>query len=166
MASTTKVLLVLAAIAVAGSLLLVGGAWYWWDQNGTAMLDAGKTAMEDGQKDGASLTETSCTSTALDRHKADANRSFGSALRNSVWLSGCLNTSKPQEQFCAGAPSSSEILASALWATQMCSKNGIDDPTCPNLMQSVSKYCASPQREEKFRGGAPPATERGVRPIA
>ena len=33
-----------------------------------------------------------------------------------------------------------------MWATQMCDKSGIDDPTCPNLMQSVNKYCASTAR--------------------
>ena len=166
MASPTKVLLTLAAIIVAGLLLLVGGAWFWWDQNGSDLLDAGKTAMEEGQRSGSELTETSCMSTAIDRHKADTNRSFGSALRNSLWLSGCLNASRPQEQFCVGVPASDEILTMAMWSTQMCAKNGIDDPTCPNLMQSVSNYCASPQREEKLRGGAPPARERGVRPIA
>ncbi len=166
MASPTKVLLIIAAIAVAGLLLLVGGAWYWWDRNGTELLDAGKTAIEDGQKSGANLTETSCMSAAIERHKADTNRSFGSALRNNLWLSGCLNASKPQDQFCVGVPSSDEILASAMWSTQMCAKSGIDDSICPNLMQSVSKYCASPQREQKLRGGAPPARERDVRPIA
>ena len=166
MASPTKVLLILAAIAVAGLLLLVGGAWFWWDRNGTELLDAGKTAIEEGQRMGSELTESSCMSTAIDRHKADTNPSFGSALRNNLWLSGCLNASRPQEQFCVDVPPSDEILASAMWSTQMCARSGIDDPTCPNLMQSVSKYCASPQREEKLRNGILPAHERGVRPIA
>ena len=166
MGSPTKVLLILAAIAVAGVLLLIGGAWYWWDHNGTDMLDAGKTAIEDGQKSGADLTESSCVSVSIERHKADTNRSFGSALRNNHWLSGCLNSSKPQEQFCLSVPSQSEILASAMWSTKMCTQSGVDDPTCPNLMQSVSKYCSSPQREEKLRNGVTPARERSTRPIA
>jgi hypothetical protein len=166
MSSLSKVFLTLAAIAVVGVLLVGGGAWFWWNHNGADMLEAGKVAIQEGQRSGTELTESSCVSTSMDRHKAGANSSFSSALRNNLWLTGCLNASKPQEQFCAGVPRQDEILTMAMWSAQKCAQSGIEDSTCPNLLQSIAKYCASPQRAEKLKENIPPARQRGTAPIA
>ena len=69
-----KLIAILAVIAVAGVLLIGGGAWYWWSNYGTEFLDSGKTAMLDGQASGRTLDEAGCMLRAIERHKADWNR--------------------------------------------------------------------------------------------
>jgi hypothetical protein len=155
MTSLSKVFLTLAAIAVASLVLIGGGAWYWWDQNSADLLDAGKAAISEGQKSGSDLDEEDCVASALDRHKADGNRSFGSALRNNLWLSGCLNASRPQERFCTSVPVQSEAIAVALWSAQLCAQHDLSDSYCPNLLQGVAKYCSSSQRADKLNRSVP-----------
>ncbi|MCY7386484.1 MAG: hypothetical protein LH481_00195, partial [Burkholderiales bacterium] len=97
MTRSAKVLLTLVVLAVVGSLLIGGGAWYLWKQHSGEFFDAGKAAVAEGKKSGAGQKEGGCLAEALARHKAGANGSFGTAVRNNVWFGSCLSASTPQE---------------------------------------------------------------------
>ena len=150
-----KLFAILAAIALAGVLLIGGGAWYWWTHYGTEFLDSGKMAMLDGQASGRALDEAGCMLRAIERHKADWNRTMASAVRNKLWLAGCLETSRVQEKFCDDVPPSDNAVAAALWAASACANQGLSDSYCGNLVSNAVKYCSSPQRGEKLRPGTP-----------
>jgi hypothetical protein len=151
-----KLFAILAAIAVAGALLVGGGAWYWWAHYGTEFLDSGKTAMLDGQASGRTLDEAGCMLRAIERHKADWNRTMASAVRNNLWLAGCLESSRVQEKFCEDVPSSDNPVAAAVWAASACANQGLSDSYCGNLLSNAVKYCSSPRREKKLKPGALP----------
>ena len=150
-----KLFVILAAIALAGALLIGGGAWFWWTRYGTEFLDSGKTAMLEGEVSGRALDEGGCMTQAIERHKADWNRGMASAVRNNIWLSGCLSTSRAQEKFCDDVPSYDNIVAASLWAASTCASLGLSDSYCGNLVSNAVKYCSSPARGEKLRRGAP-----------
>ena len=152
-----KLFAMLLAVAVGGALLVGGGAWYWWSHYGTEFLDAGKTAMLEGEASGRTLDESGCMVRAIERHKADWNRTMASAVRNNLWLSGCLNTSRVQEKFCDNVPSHDNVVAAGLWAASACANNDLSDSYCGNLLSNAVKYCSSSRRAEKLQPGAVPA---------
>ena len=148
-----RLIAILAVIAVAGILLIGGGAWYWWTYHGAEFLDSGKTAMLEGEAAGRVLDEGGCMTRAIERHKADWNRSMVSAVRNNLWLSGCLNASRLQEKFCDEIPSYDNVVAAALWGATTCANLGLADSYCGNLVSNAVKYCSSPARSKKFKPG-------------
>jgi hypothetical protein len=149
-----KLFLMLGLIAVVGLLALGGGAWYWWKHHSAEFLEAGTAAIEDGRKSGASLQESGCVAQVVARHKSGPGMT--STIRNSVWLSGCLDTSSPQADFCDGVPSPENPVAVGVWAAGACIQHGLGDPYCSNLFQNVATYCASSARTGKMRDGPPP----------
>jgi hypothetical protein len=150
-----KLFLILAGIAVAGVLLIGAGAWYWWDRHSGELIEAAKVAVADGQKSGRRLEEAACVVLALERHKADWNRSMASTVRNGLWLNGCLDTASPQQRFCEGVPPADSPVAIGVWAGSSCVQHGYSDPYCQTLFQNISKYCSSPKRAEKLRNISP-----------
>ena len=146
-----NLVLTLISIAVVGVMLIGGVAWYWWHQNSAKLLDGAKAAVSEGYKSGGNLDEGGCVVSALERHKADWNRSMFSGIRNGLWLTGCLNASKPEEKFCVGVPPQSEVFAVGAWSGIACAQHGLSDPYCPTLFQNISKYCSSSQRVEKLK---------------
>jgi len=151
MSKTVKLILTISTIVLAVLLCIGGGAWYWWQKNSAELIESGKAAMSEGRLIGTNVDESGCVSRAFDNHKADWNRSFSSSIKNSLWLSGCLEASKVQEKFCVDVPSQNEIVAVGVWSGVTCSQNGMSDSYCPNLLQNVAKYCSSGQRSEKIR---------------
>ena len=151
-----KLFAILAAIALAGALLIGGGAWFWWTHYGTEFLDSGKAALLEGEARGRVLDEGGCMTRGIERHKADWNRSMASAVRNNIWLSGCLNTSRVQEKFCDEVPSYDNVVAASLWAASTCASLGLSDSYCGNLVSNAVKYCSSSKRTEKLNRGTFP----------
>lgn len=154
MSSGGKLLLILGLMAVGGVLLIGGGAWYWWQHHGMDFLESGKAVIEDGRKSGEKLQEGGCVALAVDRHKAGPG--MAATIRNSVWLTGCLDTSGPQADFCDGVPSPENPIAVGLWTAGACLQHGLSDSYCSSLFQNVPKYCSSPARAEKMKAGPPP----------
>src|SRR5512147_853425 len=97
-----KLIAILLAIAVAGTALIGAGVWYWWSHYSAEFIESGKSAISEGEASGRSLDEGGCMTRAIERHKADWNRNVASAVRNNLWLSGCLQTSRIQDHFCDG----------------------------------------------------------------
>ena len=154
-----KLFAILLAVAVSGALLIGGGAWYWWSRYGTEFVDSGKTAILEGEASGRMLDENGCMVRAIERHKADWNRTMASAIRNNLWLGGCLNTSRAQEKFCDNVPPESDMMAAAVWAASACASNGLSDSYCGNLFSNAVKYCSSSRRADKLRSGTVPAPD-------
>ncbi len=150
---------ILALVALGGAALIGGGGWYWWTHYGTEFLDSGATAMTEGQASGRALDEGGCMTQALERHKADWNRTLASAVRNNIWLSACLDASRAQERFCDDVPSYDNLVAAAVWSASVCANHNLADSYCGNLVSNAVKYCSSPKRAAKLKPGVSPAPE-------
>lgn len=147
-----KLVLVLCAIAVAGVLLMVAGGWYWWTQHSRDFFESSRTVMDEGRTAGRRLDEPACLALAIDRHRRQGSNSMTAAVRNNLWLAGCLETSRPQPRFCEGVPSYESPVAVGAWAGLACAQQGISDPYCGNLYSNVAKYCSSSRREDRMPG--------------
>jgi len=147
-----KVFAVLAGLA----LLLAGGVRYVWAVHGDHILAAGKASMDEGRQDGLSLGESGCLADALQRHGSESTVSFTSSVSNGLRLSGCLESSGTEARFCDRVPALGEILTAATWANAACTLQGFSDPSCPNIFQSVVRYCASAGRADKAGQGRVP----------
>ncbi|MEQ1519473.1 MAG: hypothetical protein ABL931_23610, partial [Usitatibacteraceae bacterium] len=53
-----------------------------------------------------------------------------------------------------------------IWSAQVCSQYDFSDPYCSQLLQSVSKYCSSSQRNDKLDRRVPSGPARGGGPVA
>lgn len=155
-----RLFLILAGIAVGGLLLMGGGAWYWWDRNKDKWIDSAKATVADGQRTGSRVEEAACVALALERHKSDRKLGITTAVEHGLWLTGCLDASKPQRRFCDGVPPQDNPVAIGVWSAAACARHGHTDPYCHTLFQTVSKYCSSASRAGKIEIGAPrgPAT--------
>jgi hypothetical protein len=151
-----KLFLILGVIAISGLLLIGGAAWYWWDQHSAELFEAARASVEDGQKRGSKLEEGDCIVHALERHKADWNRTMVSVIKNGLWLTGCLDVSKLQPRFCEEVPSQDNPVLAGIWAGNICVQQGLSDHYCHTLFQNVSKYCHSPERAAKIKTGVRP----------
>jgi hypothetical protein len=150
-----KLFLILLGIAVAGLLLIGAGARYWWDRHSAELIEAGKAAVADGQRTGSRIEEAACVVLAVESHKSNRQWGITSAVQNGLWLTGCLDASRPQQKFCEGVPSPDSPVAIGVWSATACAKHGSSDSSCHTIFQTVSKYCSSPGRAEKVRTGAP-----------
>ncbi len=151
MSPNARILLIIVAAVLGMALLIGGGIWYWWSQNASEFLDAGATAMNEGQVMGRGTDESGCMTAAVERHKADGSQRMGAAVRNNLWLTACLEASKAKDKFCEGVPAQDSLLAVGTWAATSCVQQGFSDPYCGNLFAVVAKYCSSPQRAEKLK---------------
>lgn len=105
----------------------------------------------EGRKVGASFGEAECLRNALARHKEGMSIAFSSSLQNTLWLSGCLQTSHIQDSFCTNVPSPSDIVKETAWAASACKGRGVSDNYCVLLFMAVASYCPSPQRALKLK---------------
>lgn len=149
MSSNAKVLLILIIIVLGLAAMVTGGAWYWWRQNSADLLESGSVAMDGGHKHGSATDEAGCIAAMVERHKADGSKQLGASVRNSLWLTACLEASKVNEKFCDGVPHGDSIIATGTWAATSCVQHGFSDPYCGNLFSAVPKYCSSPSRANK-----------------
>jgi hypothetical protein len=154
MSGIGKLFLILGLIAIAGLLAIGAGAWYWWKHHSADFLEGGKAVMEDGRKSGERLLESGCVAQAVARHKAGPG--MASTVRNSVWLTACLDTSGPQADFCIGVPTPENPVAVGMWAANICAQYGLTDPYCSSIFNNVATYCASSARGTKMKSGPPP----------
>src|SRR5262245_49006628 len=96
----TITLITLAVIAG-----LVGAAWWWWDANWTELKEGSQAVMDEGQRDGAKLSESACVERAIARHQQSENRTFARSVHTSLYLRTCLDASQTEPKFCEGVPS-------------------------------------------------------------
>jgi hypothetical protein len=155
MPKLARLFLALGAIAFAGLTVLRAGGQHWLEQQGADLIDWGNAAISEGRASGARLDEGGCLNSALERHKADQADSISVRMKNDLWLSGCLQASKPQQQFCASVPPKSERVRAGIWTELACVRHGLWDSSCHSLFREVWKYCSSTERVEKLKLSPP-----------
>jgi len=135
------------------TLVLAGAIRYGWAVHGNSILAAGEVSMDEGRRAGLSLGESGCLADALRRHGTDKPVSLASSVSNGLRLSGCLESSRTEAQFCERVPPQEDILAAATWGNAACTRQGFSDPFCQNIFQTVVRYCASTDRDGKSGQG-------------
>ncbi len=151
MNQSLKTFLLISLVVATFLAALIGAGVYWWHQNSGELMDATKTAITDGEKNGQHLDDEGCVNAALKLHTANGDPGIVSGVKNSMWLTGCFETSKPLEKFCEGVPAMDEYSVVGAWTSKSCVAHGLTDPYCPAIFQNVVAYCSSPVRPQKLK---------------
>jgi hypothetical protein len=130
-------------------VLVAGVGAYWWHRNGQTVVASARTALSDGHRRGLAVDEAGCLAEALERYRGDRDGSMGEVVSRSLWLNGCLGSSRVAASFCEGVPPAREFLNLAAWVTAACQQAGASGQGCQSLYQEVATYCSSPQRAAK-----------------
>ncbi len=130
-------------------VLVAGVGAYWWHRNGQTVVASARTALSDGHRRGLAVDEAGCLAEALERYRGDRDGSMGEVVSRSLWLNGCLGSSRVAASFCEGVPPAREFLNLATWVTAACQQAGASGQGCQSLYQEVATYCSSPQRAAK-----------------
>jgi hypothetical protein len=140
--STKIILSVFAALAVLMAIGMGLAAWFVannaerWAQSGRDKMDAGRAA-------GASLDSRGCVDRAMAEYRKDTGPIM--ALAQRFWLSGCLETAKPEYDICPTIKGESvagrigELIASR---TAFCARHDLTaDQNCQQMAEAVESFC-------------------------
>ena len=104
-----------------------------------------------GDARGSAVDETTCVAEVRQRQRADVDGKLGEAISRSIWLNGCLESSRAVASFCEAVPAPTEFLKLGTWVSENCSGEGVaGQEGCQSIYQEVAKYCASPRRAAKL----------------
>lgn len=141
---------IVVGVIFAALLLVAGAGWYWWHVHGESIVASGRAAFDDGSRRGASVDEAACLAEVLQRNQADREGDLTAVLARSVWLDGCLRSSRVAAPFCENVPPPQEIINTSNWIAAACTRQAMSDTGCQALYRQVAKYCVSPQRAAKL----------------
>jgi len=139
MTTTAKVLIVLGVCVFVGVLAVVGAGVYWWTHHSRELIQAGENAMKQGSAFGKNTDNQGCLDEALSRYKQ--NKGLGGGISTGLFLTSCLNDSRPTPNFCDDVPRPTEFIKAAQWQLRKCAEAGIPDQYCRQLYGQVQQYC-------------------------
>ena len=151
----TKVLVGVVAFGVLAGALSAAGVLWLLRRVGPALRASAKTVHSQGARDGAGRDDSACVAASLDRLRAGTANGAANVFRENLWLTGCLETSRLDDDLCRAVPPASAPLQVGLWAAGRCNALGIGGHECGTILQRVAEYCSSPERRRKAarRGG-------------
>lgn len=141
MSTWIKALLIISICFVLLIVGVVGFGAYWLSTHKDELIRSAESARADGAAFGRRTDNQGCLTEVLRRHKE--HHGFSDAILNNLFISGCLDASRPTSGFCDGVPKTSEMTASVSWRLKKCTDAGLSDSYCGNLFGEVQKYCES-----------------------
>lgn len=139
MTTTSKVLIVAGACVLLGAFALIAAGVYWWTHHSRELIQAGKNAIGEGSEIGKRTDNQGCLDEALSRYRQ--NRGFVGGMSTGLFLTGCLDSSRPTPGFCDDVPGRREFIKSAQWQIRKCEEAGLPDQYCRQLYSQVQQYC-------------------------
>src|SRR5580765_1146010 len=143
-----KALLIVLIIGLLLIVGVVGAGVFWWMRNKDALMARAKEVVTEAKDFGRNTDNQGCVDESISRYKKEPG--FASAISNSIFMSTCLDASKPTPGFCNDVPTKTECMRSAEWKREQCSRVDLSkDSYCQQLFKPVQDYC------EKATGRAP-----------
>jgi len=140
------VLIGCSVLVVLGVAAIVAIGWFVKTRSGD-LVAKGKVIHSEGATFGRGTSESQCVATAMDRYRND--RGVVGGIKQRVWLSGCLETSTVETNFCDGVPAQDAIAGTVAWRVARCSDLGFaGDSTCPNILAEVQTYCGGARKKK------------------
>lgn len=139
MTTTSKVLIVAGTCVLLGAFALVGAGVYWWTHHSRELIQAGKDAVREGSAVGKKTDNQGCLDEALSRYRQ--NQGFAGGISSGLFLTGCLDASRPTPGFCDEVPKPTEFIRAAQWQIRKCEGAGLPDQYCRQLYAQVQQFC-------------------------
>ncbi len=147
MSNWIKALLISGVCLVLLIIAAIGLGAYWLSRHKNEILESGMNARKEGAEFGRRTDDHGCLAEGLRRHRE--HHGFSDAILNNLFLSGCLDATRPTEDFCEGVPRSSEMMESIRWRLKKCTDENLSDSYCGNLFAEVQKHCDSDKARPK-----------------
>jgi hypothetical protein len=134
-----KALSITLVVVAALMVTCFGGGYYLWKRYGSEMVAAGKAAFDDGKAYAVNVDNNACVTGAAERYPSDSGMAF--AMKQSVFLQGCLPSSRKVEGFCDGVPASADAEASKAWMKGRCPNQVTGDNSCTLTSMPIQMFC-------------------------
>jgi len=134
--------IVLAVIGVFVLIVIGFGVtvFIYVNQHKEEWVKAGNVAKQEGEAYAAGKDAGQCVDEALRR--LGSCRGLQCEVMSRLFLEQCMKKAAPAPQLCTNVPRRSEILASARWAIEECSRRGMaNNQPCSRLLQEVQRHC-------------------------
>ncbi|MFN0107981.1 MAG: hypothetical protein ACKVZH_03935 [Blastocatellia bacterium] len=127
-------------LSIAAGLMLVlmlgaGGCIYYLSQLTGQVKEDQKAA----ERFGESADEAACLKETLSRSKDKSG--ISGIASNAVFLSACLQKSRPTAGFCADVPSSNDEETIKAWVKTRCQELGQSEFTCGSIYGAIASHC-------------------------
>jgi hypothetical protein len=135
-----KALIIVAVLLVVFVVAIVAAGVFWWSRNKDTLIAKGKAQVTEGKETGRATDNQGCVNQSVDRYKAD--RGFTAVIGNSIFMSTCLQASRPTPGFCDDVPRQMEFTATAKWRLAQCEHFDLSgDKYCQQLFTPVQQFC-------------------------
>ena len=136
MTTKAKVALMIVACLLLFVTAVVGGYFYWLNQN-KGDLQAARDA---GLAFGKRTDDHGCWQEAVKRQ--NDTKDFGASLKNNSFLLACLAAASNPPNFCDGVPLPSAMIDSITWTNERCGKLNLSRTDCQALLRTLQTYCS------------------------
>jgi len=148
-----KALLIVAIVVVVLIVGVVGAGVFWWMRNKDALMARAKEVVTEAKDFGRKTDNQGCVDEGISRYKKEPG--FSSAISNSIFMSTCLDASKPTPGFCNDVPTKNEFMKSAEWRRDQCRRIDLSkDNYCQQLFQPVQVYCEHGPRKSSVESNS------------
>lgn len=134
--------IVLIVIGVIVLILISFGVigFVYFNRHKDEWMKAGAAAKQEGEAFAPGKDAAQCVDEGVRRLGTCSGLSCEITIR--VFVQSCMRKAAPSPQLCTDVPRRTEILRSAKWAIDECSRRGLaGNQPCGRLMQEVQRYC-------------------------
>jgi hypothetical protein len=139
-----RALLVLFGCAVLAVVMLVLVGWWWWTQNGESFSKETMGGMQQGIAFGKGADNDACLQEGYARLRRDPD---AEGMGHLMFMTGCLQISRPSRNFCSDAPSRWNQFAASRWTAARCAAEQLETPICTGMLSAVVNFCAEQDAE-------------------
>ena len=138
-----KIILILLAGFVALAAVAIGGAAWWFSENGEELMAGIQDSKDEGKAFGGATSEAAeCIPPAIERSQACGQTNVMCQTRVQTFLHGCLAAAPVPLEECQDAPGPLEVHKQIGWQTTFCAKyGGTVDHACSRVAAAVHGYC-------------------------
>jgi hypothetical protein len=135
-----KIVLIVIGVFV---LIIIGFGvvgFVYFNQHKEEWMKAGAAAKQEGEAFAAGKDGSQCVDEGVRRLGTCSGLSCEITAR--AFVQACMAKAAPAPQLCTSVPGRSEIIRSAKWAIDECTRRGLSgNQPCGRLMQEVQRYC-------------------------
>lgn len=135
-----KALLIVAIVVVMLVVGVVAGGVYFFTRGKDALIARSKAITTEGTDFGHQTDNQGCVDESVSRYKKGPG--FTSSISTSIFLTACLDASRPTRGFCAEVPNQRNYSRSPEWRIEQCRHFDLaSDKYCPEFFGPVQQFC-------------------------
>ena len=136
-AKTVIIVTVILVLLVTGA---IAGGVYWLARSKDALTARSKAITTEGTDFGHRTDSQGCVDESVSRYKKAPG--FGSSISTSIFMTACLDASRPTRGFCAEVPNQRNFSRSPEWRIEQCRHFDLaSDKYCAEFFGPVQQFC-------------------------